>query len=843
MPSLTSNLTASGYDMRPPAEQLTGRGLYGDSTTVSDTLRAGLGGFSITRATAAYVLDWESVWLPLDSGEAGFYGGRRVKNLFLNSDAPASWAKVDQSNQGTITDISATLPDGTTGTVKQHVHTSAASDLNTPFYSGQVVTAEFGQRRSLFASRLRLKVTAGTGTFGIVGRTNGTAIGSESNNPQLALTADNTWRIVAQTAQQFESHSGYMQTYGCTTSGDRTFQACQMQFEDVTGRITPIPNEYVPSTSAAGIRWFETQPSFTPSWSSPTFGTFNSSNLAIDTGGTLTEGATGTALDVKGVVIEPAATNLLNGNGTTAIIGHNVCDQVAEAVLDSASTNYSFTAPATANSVETYIDPRSMRLIYNASDITIGASAITSTTTDLTCGGRLRVGHSFWIHVAASGAQGPFVVSSFGGTTTLNFTGGTGSSVAGNKNLHRCPASTDFVALKRNNDSWHYSTVSAVTLPTTGAVAIDGYQHMSVRVTLVDALPNDGIHAGISGTNNNQPFFYWNTADIGITVTGGTGPAARIRDDWTALRAAGLGYLCRDGLVYELYGGTGATPTFDFTAAAGVTGRFMAVSMYAKRTAGSGTPFFVIQGYSSESGSVASESQITNASWARKQWMNRGAGTTPSASVGTGRTLRISVPANTTVQVILMQVEDTATNSDTPAPTSPIIVGSSTSGTTRNATRVSRSWAVSSTSGSRQAKAWMTNDFTVNLEFMPFVASLAQTQTLWSAYADSNNYASIDLTGTTLRLRKRVSGSNTDVSITVTPAAGVVMSIAATLSSRNGMALTDYVTSAVDAASTSGITSLSDSSTHEIGSLGGVSQFAFGAIRRRVAAAQLLANV
>lgn len=730
----------------------------GNSATA--TPEESIKGFSYSRGGPAFVLDWEGTWLPLEANEVGFTGARRVKNLFLNSDNAAAWLLL-ADGQSSYAAVNSTIPGGLPGVVLQISH--AAGQNGSPYICNYLSGSEPGlQPPSLFASRLWFRQTAGDfpQVFSPVGRTMGTAIGSESNNPRVTAP-DGRWILASQTAQQFEQHLGYGQTLLTPTSKlAKTYEVAAVQFEDLSGAKKPISSEYVPSTARPGVQWFGTEAANTRT-GVPIYGTYNAINDAISTGGILTE-RTGAALDVKGYASEASATNL-------ALWSTN--DHVGTAVLDAASANYTFVAPAAAGSKDIYLDPRSGRFAYSRTDLALGQTdgvdQINSTSTDLAALG-FRANQSIWVYVAESsagagngGIYGPMKVAEVTarrirmiGTAQLP-TLGPGRRV----NVHRVPDVGDDIIVARNDGTHHRSTVASVTLPAlTPTATADSYQHMSVRVTLADAMPADGIHGAIAGKNNNLPVYYYAKQDLGVTIAAGTNATARLVPDDSAVIAAGLGYLLRHRLVLELNGGTGANALFDLPAAAGTYNRPTAVSAYARRTAGSKTYAILLQ---SHTGAVG----MTNTTYQRV------VSTTTSVST-TGRA-RFLVPPNNTIRVAMPQVEQLAAGA-TAVATSPIATTSVAA--TRAATLATAPWT-----------AAYTNDFEVALDWTPGSGAVAQRQSLWSVHVDPNNYVEVFAQGSQVGVKKRVAGVDAISVVDTAPVAGLTYRVIATLSSTVGV--------------------------------------------------------
>ena len=484
-------------------------------------------GFS--RASTAYVLDCEGVWIPLDVDEPGYIGGCRVKNLYLHSDEPAKWLTFTQRTA--YAQVLTQLPNGSAGYALQITHAQGQT-LSPFFYTIQ--GGEPGSHpASLFASRVDIRFTSGGTSQDVTmtGRTWGAAYGSESNNPRIKVTGSG-WATLSQTAQQFEAHVGFSDTQNTVAKTPKTYLLARKQFEDVSGARNPISGEYCPSTDKPGVCWFAGP--LGTSRSGPLFDGFTANNAFVMGGGLLADGASVPLVD--GVLQqEPASTNT---------VLWNTHEDVGVAVADGASENYVQSAAAFAGSNRVLVDPRSGRAVYGVTDLTFSGDTITSKKTDLSV---FRVGHAVWAFVLTKGRSE--VVTVLESSPRLLRVSAPLAAASGLKaSLHRVPAVGDHIMIKRNNGAMHYSTVSDVQLPSLSAsTAIDGYQHQSLVVTLADAFPSDGVNVGHKG-NENQPVYY----------------GKDLVYDMAAVRAAGLGYVSRNGLVQQVngshdFGGTGYT--------------------------------------------------------------------------------------------------------------------------------------------------------------------------------------------------------------------------------------------------------------------------------------------
>lgn len=557
-------------------------------------LAVSLNGLSFTRPSPAYVQDRLGVWLPLAPGEPGFAGGRRVRNL------------VDQLRA---------LPDGRSsysiagGCITiQH----EAGQNGSPYIYNALSGDPGDQPPSYFAGRLRFRVLSGptSDKWSFVGRTWGTAIGSESNNANATLDAS-TWRTVRQTAEQHERHQGYAMTLLSGSTVARSYEVCDLQFEDLAGEPVPVSSEYV-----VGTQWFTTERGTLAQGA--VRDAFAGTNAFTPAGGPLQD-APGAPLDVRGLWIEPERTN-------TAL--WSVPD-AGVAVLDGASDSHAWPAPAQAGSPEILLDPRSGRWVYRAA-LSVAQDQITGPGL-----GQFAAGQCVWLHVLGAGTLGPVRVLE--AQPALLRVDTLLPTVAATGNVARVPCVGDRLGLRRNDGSMHYSTVQAVALPALSpATAIDGYQHQSVRITLADALPADGINAGWRG-NENQPVLYHGN-DLPVTIKQGIGASVRLVRDESVV-PAGLGYLLRSRQVYELAAGP-VYAVFDFAGGPGVAGQVTTASAWMRTVAGKPATLSLKAHVSAA---------ISTPAWSRVAQT-----TTNLSGIGS---LRIVVPAGSAVRVALPQVE------------------------------------------------------------------------------------------------------------------------------------------------------------------------------------------
>lgn len=716
----------------------------------SSALKKDSDGWNVVRASVGFVQDYDGVLLELSANEPGFYGARRVKNLFLN---PQNFS----SAGGTVNFV----PNGSDLAVSTMVYpdtdnTEGLTATNAITGNGYLVASPFGNSQyalpqGIYATRLTYKVTSGQITgWTHQQRTGGAAIGSESNS--FNFTASGDWENYSATIQHFEKHNGFTLHPFC--SGNATASLCYPQVEDVTGHKAgkEINSEFVPTGTGTGTEWYDVAFAATRTNPSTIYG---QDNGVVTYGGALTIAAAPASLTtIKGLLVEPAATN--------KVTAWNTAGHVGVAVLDGVSTLAAYTnrTPALTGNTDVLLDSRSSRLVYNATDIALvdggaGTDSITSTVTNFVAAG-FRAGQSVWVWRAntptANGeVQGPFDITSVTANTIVLPTGAVTARSSGNAtHIMRVPDVDDKILIGLNNGTYHSTTVNAVTIPPYNATFAS---HDSVVVAVATAPATNG---GYGGSNNNRAVYYYNSADLGITITGGTGATLELVHDFAALRDSGLGFACRSGLVYKMYGGTSGTALFKFDGAVGATG-VNTLSVYGRRISGSGsTPYIQLDAH------AGTDSMATASVYERAEIEVNSANTVARLLVGVG--------SGVTAYIVLPQMEAGSLL------TTPIVTSGAAA--TRSGTVVSKPWGIDKQNG-----------ISASFKYTPTSIATTEEQVLWSVYQDSDNHLSIELTGSTMRARKRAHGINYDSTLAVTAVVGTTMAIAASFTTA-GVSLT-----------------------------------------------------
>ena len=157
----------------------------------------GSGAPIFTRPSDQYVSDWDGVYLQLGYNEFGIQGGRRVKNIFLNSKNAALWKMYDSSS------------DVTSITASYNLESVSGVNISNDIADGPYFyTSDYVAPGTIFSSRVTARNGAIAKNWVNQGRTWGSAIGSESNSVLMILD-DTNWVINSQTLQNFESHFGH----------------------------------------------------------------------------------------------------------------------------------------------------------------------------------------------------------------------------------------------------------------------------------------------------------------------------------------------------------------------------------------------------------------------------------------------------------------------------------------------------------------------------------------------------------------------------------------------------------------------------------------------------------
>jgi len=179
----------------------------------------GSGPPTFTRATTKYVIDWEGVYRQLASGEIGFTGARRVRNLVTKSED--------------FEDASYTLLNGTLTTgVVDPFGTNRATTLTATATNGLLYTTPaFASTSGVNSVYLRRRT--GTGTVSILNPGSG----------RVAVTLTSSWQRFSASGAP-DGNLNYYPGVEIATSGDAVDVAFLMA-ESTVGQSNQNPSEYV----------------------------------------------------------------------------------------------------------------------------------------------------------------------------------------------------------------------------------------------------------------------------------------------------------------------------------------------------------------------------------------------------------------------------------------------------------------------------------------------------------------------------------------------------------------------------------------------------------------------
>ena len=177
---------------------------------------------TFTRATTAYLQDWEGLWKAVLSGESRFVGARRVQNLVPNSGTLTAGAGWNTDNATSV--IGQTDPDGG---VTAYLLTATA--IGGRLWN--LDTAALGATHT--TSSIWIKRVTGTGTVTL-------NAGNASTDISGALTT--SWQRFSNNGTAVANSARLLLSLG--TSGDAV-AVWHPQAENVTGQSNPTPSEYV----------------------------------------------------------------------------------------------------------------------------------------------------------------------------------------------------------------------------------------------------------------------------------------------------------------------------------------------------------------------------------------------------------------------------------------------------------------------------------------------------------------------------------------------------------------------------------------------------------------------
>ncbi|MFA5996288.1 MAG: LamG-like jellyroll fold domain-containing protein [Candidatus Paceibacterota bacterium] len=361
-------------------------------------LQAGSGSPTFTRATTAYVQDFEGVLRPVLSGEARFQGARRVRNRLLNTTGAAFSAGTGSSP--TITSNSSTAPDGTLTATRVQMALNGGSTTNDR--SGILFTIP-NEGAGTVISSVWLKANSGSPT-----------IQFRSALSVAGITLTNTWQRYAVPGTITVSESLYIWLRGAQgTSDSADISVWHPQVETTTtGQSNQNPSEYVSigtlsapyhGANVDGVKYFSTMNG----------NTVSSSYVVTEATGPAINSSTAKFAQLPGTSGSYFSTPDSSVNSITGDI-----DIRAYVALDdwTPSGNQAIIARDSTGQVSStlYVDSTGLLNFYTSSDGTAVSTAVSSAAVGAANGTAL------WVRVTRAYATGAvlFYTSSDGATWT-----------------------------------------------------------------------------------------------------------------------------------------------------------------------------------------------------------------------------------------------------------------------------------------------------------------------------------------------------------------------------------------------------------------------------------------
>jgi len=216
-------------------------------TTLVPTYSAGSGTPTFTRATTAYVKDFEDVWRQVPSGAARFEGARVVRNGVGKSETLTAGAGWSVSNVTSVQD--ATAPDGTL----------TAWTITATAGGGSILRA---QNNAVIGdstlSSMWIRRKTGTGNISMYYGSGGTNV--------LPVQPSATWQRMTDAIRTADAINNYF-GWSLNTNGD-AIEVWHPQGEIVSGASNQAPGEYVSvgvlsdpyhGAGVDGIKYFTTE--------------------------------------------------------------------------------------------------------------------------------------------------------------------------------------------------------------------------------------------------------------------------------------------------------------------------------------------------------------------------------------------------------------------------------------------------------------------------------------------------------------------------------------------------------------------------------------------------------
>lgn len=207
----------------------------------------GIGSPTFTRATTAYVKDFEDVWREVPSGAARFEGARMVRNLLVSSEDlnGSGWTK---QAGATVTQISGS---------EWEIDISGCADNNGVFCLSTIIAVNTDARAT---TSIRIVETSGNNQI-LIGEPAGAKF------PNFTITMTEEWQRVSALG-----NVGAGVSFGLwfkKTAGNATkFRIKETLIENVSGASNQAPGEYVSNgvlsapyhgAGADGIKYFDTE--------------------------------------------------------------------------------------------------------------------------------------------------------------------------------------------------------------------------------------------------------------------------------------------------------------------------------------------------------------------------------------------------------------------------------------------------------------------------------------------------------------------------------------------------------------------------------------------------------
>ena len=270
-------------------------------STLVPVVSAGSPTPTFTRATTAYVADWENLLKPALSGEARFTGARRVANLHTTSSELLTTGWFDNGSPTKTSSADVPVGAGITQSTKIVSNSSFSG-------SYQAIANATGHT---YTKRVWLKGEVGGEVVGI----------TDNGNTGGTITLTTTWTLYSKTWVTAINNSGIL-----ISDSGKTIYIAGIQTEDVSGQSNQNPSEYVSvgvlsapyhGAGVDGIRYFP--------WLN---GNTVASNVVSEAQGAAITSANSSALTTDaggpfGAIADPAQTDVL---GTTAAIRRTMTD-------------------------------------------------------------------------------------------------------------------------------------------------------------------------------------------------------------------------------------------------------------------------------------------------------------------------------------------------------------------------------------------------------------------------------------------------------------------------------------------------------------------------------------